>query len=299
MRKLTIILSFVVVALNAQYSLPTQIDRNLLYVNPAYAGSLEATVASVMHRSQWVNVPGGITFQNFELHAPLKKQSIAMGFQVRHESIGLQNKTEVFINYAHRIKLDKSTLAFSLKAGGQSLSYQEPNFGEVENWDPALAGTSSFLPNLGFGLAYYSPNYNFGVSIPYFFGSVSTSDGSSQIDFDMSRLAYILSAGGSISVNESLKIQPIGAVYYSTTLKPQVTGIVNLKYMDSFLLGAGYRLHEGIIVNVGYFLSEQFSVEYSYDINIGDIAPYSNGTHELGLLYYFGYKVNTVNPRDF
>lgn len=300
MKKITIILSFFVVVLNAQqYSLPTQLDRNLLYINPAYAGSLEATVASLMHRSQWINMPGAVAFQNFEFHAPLKKQAVAIGVQARHETIGSKDNSEVFLSYAHRIRMQKSTLAFALKAGGQSISYGKSILQNKEVADAAFTNTSTIIPNAGFGLSFYNKSYFVGLSIPYFFGSQSTSDGNTQIDFDIDRLAYIFSAGGSIPINSSLSMEPVGALYYSKTLKPQVTAILNFKWLNSVLLGAGYRLNEGIIFNTGYFLSQQFSIAYSYDYNIGKIGAYSSGSHELGLLYYFGFKVNTISPRDF
>jgi type IX secretion system PorP/SprF family membrane protein len=300
MTRLTIILLFFVSVLQAQqYSLPSQIDRNLLYVNPSYAGYYEATVASLMHRSQWVNMPGALTFQNFELHAPLKKQSVALGFQARHESIGLKNNTEVFFTYAHRIQLQKSTIAFGIKAGGQNINYGLADLQDDIEVDVAFLSNSSFLPNAGFGISYYSSKYFIGIAVPYFFGAVSSPEGTLQTDFNIDRLAYVFSAGGSIPVSESISLEPVGAVLYSTILEPQVTAILNAKWSETILLGGGYRLNEGIIINAAYFINQQFSAGYSYDYNIGNIGAYSNGSHELGLLYYFGYKVNTVSPRDF
>jgi type IX secretion system PorP/SprF family membrane protein len=298
MRRLTIILLFVVGAVNAQqYSLPTQINRNRMYVNPAYAGSYEASVASLMHRSQWINVPGALSFQNFEFHTPLKKQAIALGFQVRNESIGLKNNTEAFITYAHRIQLEKSTLAFALKGGAQSLSFKDPRLYEDEV-DNAFLSNSTLLPNAGFGVSYYSAAYYFGLSVPYFFGVISP-DGNSQVDFSVDRLNFVLSGGGSVRMSDDFKLEPVGAVTYSTTLKPQATLIINVRYLDSFVLGGGYRLNEGIIANAEYHMSKQFSIGYSYDYSLGDIGAFSSGSHELGLLYYFGYKLNTISPRDF
>ncbi|HBH47961.1 MAG TPA: hypothetical protein DDX98_04945, partial [Bacteroidales bacterium] len=84
-----------------------------------------------------------------------------------------------------------------------------------------------------------------------------------------------------------------------TTLKPQATLIINVRYLDSFVLGGGYRLNEGIIANAEYHMNQQFSIGYSYDYSLGDIGAFSSGSHELGLLYYFGYKLNTISPRDF
>lgn len=302
MRKISYILIFFVASLQAQqFSLPSQIDRNFININPAYTGIKEATVASFTHRSDWVNSEGTWSFQNFELHAPLKKQNVALGLQARNESIGLRNNTELFFSYAHRIIMENSTLAFSLKAGGQSLSYDEAKLDDSD-YDPAFESNSSFIPNAGFGVAYYSSAYYVGFSVPYFFGVVNTAEGTAQIDFEVNRLAYILSGGGSIPINTSISLEPYGAIYYTTAWKPQALAVLNVKWNDVLTAGAGYRLDGRIVFNAVYDLNNQFSIGYSYDYftqNSKSFGSSSSGSHELGVLYYFGYKVNTVSPRDF
>ncbi len=299
MRRYIYILLFVIsVGLEAQqYSLPSQFDRNMLYLNPSYAGVHEATVASVMHRMQWVNLPGALTFQNFEFHTPLKKESMALGVQARNESIGLKNNTEAFFIYSYRIRMDKSTIALALKGGGQNIAFSDAELTRAD--DPSFNSTSAFIPNVGFGFSMYSPKYFVGLSVPYFFGTVSNADGTQQIDFGMERMAFTLSGGGSIALTDQLDFKPSGAVVYYMSLTTQFAAVANFQWNDLLLLGVGYRHEEGVLVNVGYFVNKQLSLAYTYDYNIGEIGAYSNGSHEIGLLYYFGYKVNTVNPRDF
>lgn len=300
-RILISILVLLSTVLNAQqYSLPSQLDRNLLLVNPAYAGFFEATVASVMYRDQWVNWEGegAPTFQNFELHAPLKKQSMALGFQARNESTGLKNNTEFFFTYAHRIKMEESTLAFALKAGMQNRSDGESSLNDDE-FDDAFASSSSFIPNVGFGVAYYNPKYFVGMSVPYFFSSTSNSDGSSQLNFESQDLAFVFSGGGSIDVNEVITLEPVASFYFPLALKPQLTAVLNAKWNEMVVAGIGYRMNEGIIFNAGYHLNKQFSFVMSYDYNVGNVKGLTNGSIEIGALYYFGYKVNTISPRDF
>ena len=69
-----------------QCSLTSQIHRNKLYVNPAFAGIYETVVVNAMHRSPWAEFSKGeIYAQNLEINAPLTNQSIALGIQVRNE----------------------------------------------------------------------------------------------------------------------------------------------------------------------------------------------------------------------
>lgn len=300
MRKLSFILLLFSCALSAQqFSMPAQIDRNLLYVNPAYAGKPGAAVVHLMHRTQWINVPGAPTFQSFEFHAPLKKQAVALGLQARRETVGNKNNNEAFFTYTHRIRLAQSTLAFGLKGGINSVSYTQASLENTSTFDPAYETNSLLLPNAGFGIGYYSKKFYAGLAIPYFFGTKATSDGTAEMDFDMSRLVYLFTAGGSFPVSEVLKIEPSLAVNYSSNLEPAMMAQVNFRLIEHILFGGGYRMDEALLFNLAYGINKQFSVAYSYEHTLGKLGAFSSGSHELGLMYYFGFVANTVNPRDF
>lgn len=283
-----------------QFSLPSQVQRNYLYVNPSFAGIYNVTVANLMSRTKWIGMDGALAYQNFELQAPLKKQSVALGLQARHEKIGASNSSEFFIDYCHRIKIGNARLSFGIKAGIVSKSLGNVELQDKINYDAAFDKTNSIiLPNFGVGVSVYHKKYYAGVSIPYLLGSVSGTDGNSSISRDAESYCFIATAGGKIKVNDNITIEPNGTYVYSLTLKPQYTFIANVNLKNKFVTGIGFRSAEAIILDAGFYFNRQISMIYSYDFNIGLIGPYSNGTHEIGLLYYFGYQVNAVNPRDF
>ena len=71
-------------------------------------------------------------------------------------------------------------------------------------------------------------------------------------------------------------------------------------YKSAYKAGLGFRLHDAIIMVVGYQLNRQFSLAYSYDLTVArELNDYSSGSHEINLNYKFGYKVNASNPRGF
>ncbi len=298
----TILLLFLSLSLQAQqFSLPSQLNRNLVYLNPSFTGIYETTVANLMHRSVWLNgIDGSPNYQNFEFHSPLKKQSVALGLQARHEQAGATSNTEVFFNYAHRITMGSAKLALGVKGGFHSSSMAAVSLEQGGVVDPAFeASKSQMIPNFGFGASYYTKNYYVGLSIPYFLSSISGSDGNVSIDFNMNNFQYLLTAGGSFSINSVLDIEPVGAFVYSMLLQPTYSVIVNAKYNNMILAGVGYRAQEALILNVGYQFNNQLSFMYSYDYNIGDVSSFSSGSHEIGLLLYWGFEVNTISPRDF
>jgi type IX secretion system PorP/SprF family membrane protein len=64
-----------------QDALYSQYMFNPFAINPAYAGSRNSYSAVLLHRSQWVGMPGAPTTQSFAVHAPAAKSGIAMGNQ--------------------------------------------------------------------------------------------------------------------------------------------------------------------------------------------------------------------------
>lgn len=295
------IILFISVFLKAQqFSIPSQPYRNMVYLNPAYTGFYEASVASLMNRNGLTGFPGNPQFQDFELHAPLKAQSIALGLQAMHQQLGAHSANEIFFNYAHRISLNKSKFVFGLKMGITSTSMGSVNIKNTQE-DPAFPVNNYIVPNFGFGLAYYGRNFYTGVSVPYLLGASMGTDGNLEItppDFRI--FNYIFSVGGKISIGNSLKLEPHGVVVYSTV--PTILsyeGIINFNISDRLIIGGGYSSNEAVIGNLGYYLSRQISFLYSYQYGIGETISNLNASHEVGLLFYFGYKIKTSSPRDF
>lgn len=280
-----------------QIILPSQLDRNMVYLDPAYTGFYETTVFSLMHRSTWLGFGGGNgpgrMFQDAEFHAPLKNQSIALGGLFRHIKEGGVNSNEAFLNYCHRIELSENEwLTFGIRFGGQFMSIdQDLKLRDISD-DPAFSAfKNKTIPNAGVGIAYYTRQYYFGLSVPYLLNS--------KLQASFSDYSFILTGGGKIEVNNDIQFQPGGAFVYNISMPLTYQVQLNFKYRGMFLGGVGYRANDAIIATVGYFFNEQLSLNYSYDYNIGDIRAYSNGSHEIGLLFYFGFKINTVSPIDF
>jgi type IX secretion system PorP/SprF family membrane protein len=300
MKKVLILIFILVnVVLRAQqFSMSSQPNRDVLYVNPAFTGYYETTVASLMNRTNWVGMPGAVQYQDFELHAPLKKQSVAIGVQAMHQQIGSTSANEIFFNYCHRISFENSKLAFALKMGFTSTSMG--NVSLRDEADLAFVNKSFNVPNFGVGLSYYSKSFYVGISIPYLLGSSLSTDGNVGISSpDINDFNYILTLGGKIPIGTALKLEPHALMVYSMVNGEAYTGILNFNLSDRLLVGGGYSSVKAIIGNLGYYLNRQISLQYSYDYNIGQIGKNSSGSHEISLLFYFGYKIKTSSPRDF
>ncbi len=64
-------------------------------------------------------------------------------------------------------------------------------------------------------------------------------------------------------------------------------------------LGVSYRTTEEIVGLLGYQVTPQMRLSYSFDYSTGEIGSYNNGTHEIAIQFDFGYKIKTPNPKFF
>jgi type IX secretion system PorP/SprF family membrane protein len=305
--KIRIILSIVSISvcinLPAQLlSVYSQIYQNQTTYNPGATGNMEVFVADFSYRQQWVKFDvAPPSTQVLCAHAPLKNPKVAMGILVDHDASGGSGYTGIFLNYAYRVNLGMNKLSLGLKGG---ITNGSQNNVELEqNPDPTFSDNNKtyYVPNFGVGALYYGKKYWAGVSVPLLFIYETKKSDGYKISQDFSQIQYILSGGASLSVNPELKIDPAALLIYCPSLPSSFTANVSASYRNTYIAGLGYRngTSTALIFLLGFNVNRQFSLGYSYDFNMGDLKKQTLGSHEINILYKFGYQVNAANPRQF
>lgn len=283
-----------------QMSVVTLFDQNLTYFNPAATGNQEALTAGFFYRAQWTGFKGAPSTQFLSVHTPLKNPKVALGVMLEHESIGITSYTGVYFNYAHRFTLGPGKLSLGLKFGFNSGSQKSIDLRDDNN-DLAFTEESNsfFVPNAGFGALYFTDMYWASFSIPRFFGFKSDASGKYKMSHDISNYEYYIMGGGKIALPSEFAVEPSVLMAFSTVYPFHFAVNAIGVYKNAYKAGIGYRYGEAFIIIVGFNFNRQFSLAYSYDINIGEISGYTSGSHEINIQYKFGYKVNASNPRGF
>jgi type IX secretion system PorP/SprF family membrane protein len=303
MRKFLIIyLLFAVytVAPAQQMTIPTLslFDRSLSYYNPAAAGKEEALTANLFFRRQWTG-EGAPSTLYFTADFPWKNPSVATGIKLEHESIGSNNYTGIFLDYAYRLRLGANTLSFGIEAGiyngsTETLTAREDQYDHAINEN----NYSFLLPNFGVGALYYGKKYWISFSVPKLLGFESKESGEYGIKVAGVGRDYILAGGGNLRIKEDFNIEPSALCIYNSGT---VTFMANAMavYKERYKAGLGYRSTKALIFALAFDLNRQTSFAYSYDLFLGKVADYDSSSHEIHLRYTFGYKVNAANPRGF
>jgi type IX secretion system PorP/SprF family membrane protein len=284
----------------------TQYMFNETFINPAYAGSHEGPAMGGLYRNQWVGIPGSPKTQTFSFHSPVMKKKLGLGLSMMNESIGVSDQFMLNIDFAYRILMPNSVLAFGAKGGfineQERLTSVVTTVGGDNQFSTDVR--KYFLPNAGFGIYYYyKKKFYAGFSIPQLLqnktdptqpGNIAVSAGNPQV------WHYYFASGYVFQMAQNVKFKPSVMVKAVANAPIEVDGNINFLFNEFLWLGAAYRTGDAIAGLVGFQISKQLRVSYSYDYSISSLQRYNSGSHEISFGYDFNsLKHRVVSPRYF
>lgn len=277
----------------------TQYNDNMLYFNPAYAGTRGYLEVTGVHRQQWAGIKGAPMSQTLSFHTPLNYSSVGVGLNILNDRVGPLNQTWFNTDMSYMLRFrNKSKLSFGINAGVILLNSKFSELTLVDSNDDLLSQDmpTQFLPNLGVGAFYRGKHFYAGFSVPRV---VLTQPDFSQITYRDQR-HYYFSAGGYFRMNDQVMGRP-SVMFKFTDNAPFA---LDLSYAfvinEKLWLGANYRLSESVGILAQYQLNDNFKFGYSFDISTSKLARYNFGTHEVMLSYrLFRKSANFETVRCF
>lgn len=272
-----------------QYSI-LQYMLHHAFINPAATGNDAELNAALFYRSQWVGMKGAPVTQGLSLNAPLGDGTHSVGFYGFNDKIGVNKQMSFAGSYAFNARLaEKRTLAFGLSA---SLDLRQSNFSEIIGetaGDPVFQGDSKMfaMPNFRFGTYYYSERFYAGFSIPNLLENKIIYENAlkGNTSFNVKDLHLYFHGGYSFSLNENLDLNVSSLVKESSGAPMQIDVNTQLFVNSKFGLGATYRTSEDIGALVNFQITPMFKLGYAYDYSFSKLGKYSNGSHEIILIY--------------
>jgi len=277
----------------------TQYMFNETFINPAYAGSHDNLAAALLYRNQWTGIDGAPKTQTFSMHGPVDKNKIGLGGSILNESIGVTHQFAVYADFAYRILMPASTLAFGVQGGFVN---DEEKFTDVRTITPGDNQFSAdvkkyFLPNAGFGIYYYKEKFYTGLSIPRLLENKIDPSNPSAVakNFgNLQRWHYYFASGYVFDLNDDLKLKPSIMVKTVQHAPLELDGDLNLLIHDFLWIGGAYRTGDAVAGLIGIQLSKQLRIGYSYDYTLSDLQKFNSGSHEFTLNYDFSFNKNKI-----
>lgn len=277
---------------------------NGLAINPAYAGSKDYLAASILHRNQWVDIPGAPVTNTVSIHSPIiVLPGSNVGATMVHDKIGFTTQTDFFANYAYRIDLGKGgRLSMGLRAGFSNYKVDFSRVTTDAGIDPVvLERQNGLAPNVGTGIYFDTRTFYLGFSVPrllsYHPEDVFSIDDSG---LPKARRHYFGTVGYAWEVSQNVVIKPSVLAKYETAAPFQTDFNLNVLLVNRLWLGASYRTNDAVVGMIEFLPTRGLQIGYAYDFTVSELAQYNRGTHEFVLTVNLGGNVSKLKtPRYF
>ena len=279
----------------------TQYMYNMSVVNPAYAGSNEATSLGLLGRTQWVGVSGAPnTFTSF-IHSPVGK-NVGLGFSLIHDKVGPITETYAFVDFSYNIKVtENANLAFGIKAGAAFQQIGLLQLNQVDSGDVSFnQNVNNTHPNFGTGAFYYTEKFYLGVAVPNLLETLHFEKSNGVITKASDDRHIFINSGYVFDLNKDFKLKPSFLAKYAKQSPLSVDLSANILWLDKLEFGLSHRLDDSWSALVNLRVKNNLRIGYAYDHTVSNLGTFNTGSHEFMLLFDFVFvNSNIKSPRFF
>ena len=270
-----------------------QITHNMfdkfLY-NPGVVGSQPSVNVGLLHRAQWVGIPGAPTTQNLTVESRIEALNGGLGLNVINDALGPLSTKTATISYAYQLRVNETNqLGFGFSFGMMQIGFDEewitPD-GQIDSSLPPT-GSSATVPDIGLGLYFTSEDYYLGLSVTHLVPFEANFDGVAT--FNPARHYYV-AAGYDYDIDEQFSIRPS---YYMKTdgVIFQMDFNVNAFYQQKHWAGFSYRIEDAIAFLLGFEVTDNLTLGYALDVVTSKLASEAKNGHEILLRYSFDLDI--------
>ena len=276
---------------------------NMLGVNPAYAGSREASSFNFFQRSQWIELQGAPQTTSFSFDQSILNKRAGWGIQFYDDKIGVEKADGINIMGSTRIQVSEN----GILSGGLSLGLMNYRIdlmnvtGRFTPSDPAFySNLNKWTPSLGLGIYYNTDNFYAGVSIPNLLKSRLTAFNLIKSGLQKINQKHIfLTSGIVILINEDLKLKPSTMIKMVEGAPIEADFNTNVWLRDIIGLGVSYRTGDAVIGMAEIQANQNLRFGYAYDMTISPLKFYNTGTHEIMIRYEIGNFKNKIKSTRY
>lgn len=251
-------------------------------VNPAFAGHKQGSEIGITSRNQWVSIENAPRRQ-FLTFSSERKNNIGLGISVISNKFFVEKSTSFAVDFSYKLSLaNDAKILLGIKAGSDFYTLDTGNLTNFSD-DPGIENFSSFKPNLGVGVSYFSENLWMSISVPKLF---SDREDDSYLLLPSSNINLYLALGGTLDISDNITLKS-NFIYKSN--KIDNVGILNaLVGINAIDFGAVYKTSNNFGL-LAFFKIKNFNIGYCYEVP-SSIQSTNLGvkTHEITLRMSIG-----------
>jgi len=278
----------------------TQYMYNHSMINPAYAGSQDGFNIFGLYRAQWVGLEGAPKTATLSINTPLGQSGLGLGVNFTNDNLGVMNENTVSVDLSYAIDLNyQYKLAFGLKGSANILDVNYSKLSIYNPTDPIVEEDikNKFTPNIGAGLFLYADRAYAGVSVSNLFTKYRYD--SDAVKTMKQKLHVYLTGGYVFDINPNLQFKPATLIKIEQSSPMQVDLTANFLFAEKLTVGAAYRWDASISGLIGFQLSKQVFIGYSYDVETTKLVNYQGGTHEIFMQFRLFNAFKRMTPPRF
>lgn len=298
-KKKTIALIFVFLSIGMytivfaqQIPLYQQYFYNPFIYNPAYAGFDNAANVFLLHRAQWLDMPGKPVTTAITFDAPVKSKDIGLGLSLYNDQTDFNSRIGVYGAFSYKIKInDDQNLLFGFSGGflENRIDFSRVVVKDVD--DPALLIDYQKKKALDgtFGLVYRWKDLQLGMAIPQIFASSFEYSGNNARTYYQLSRHYMASFKYDVFINSerNISITPLFLARFMPEAPLQFDANLIFNWRNIAYLAVSYRSDYAIGANARVKINNRISIGYTYDIISSSINTYSGISHEIMVGYRF------------
>ncbi len=282
---ITFLFLFVIRAFAQQQPLYSQYMLNSFLLNPAIAGTDEASPIRLTLRQQWMGIENAPSTQAVSGHTLLKSlANCGVGGFVYRDKFGPVSQTGIHGALAYHLKLNSNTnLSFGLSISGFQYVIDESELNIINPNDPSITGKTEtiWVSDANSGLYLSNPHFYVGFSSTQLIQKnlrINENNLSSMVRH------YYLTSGYYLKLNDYYTLVP-SILLKTTEFTPvQLDLNAQLNYKNLMFFAISYRPKDASIAMVG-LKKERFQFGYAFDYTLSNISTYTHGSHELMIGY--------------
>ena len=251
-------------------------------VNPAFAGHKQGSEIGITSRNQWASIENAPRRQ-FLTFSSERKNNIGLGISVISNKFFVEKSTSFAVDFSYKLSLaNDAKILLGIKAGSDFYTLDTGNLTNFSD-DPGIENFSSFKPNLGVGVSYFSENLWMSISVPKLF---SDREDDSYLLLPSSNINLYLALGGKLDISDNITLKS-NFIYKSN--KIDNVGILNaLVGINAIDFGAVYKTSNNFGL-LAFFKIKNFNIGYCYEVP-SSIQSTNLGvkTHEITLRMSIG-----------
>ncbi len=257
-------------------------------INPGVTGTKRLLDARLNYRKQWVGYDGAPTTVSLGLHSRFMKGKMGAGLYLMQDKIGPQKQTNIGAAYAYHLRFPDCELSAGLAANFTKFSLVGTDMTLHHNQDASIdqhLTNSTWVTDGNFGIYLYNDRFHLGASAVHMIQS--TAEFYQNDTTKKGTIKYVTQANVTLGYNFS---QNPDYIWESTLYGQYVKGAplmldytLRVHVREKVFGGISLRLHDAVALHLGFTLLENYQISYSYDLQIGGLKKYNNGSHEIML----------------